>query len=281
MRRPGARGRAQLAAAQAVAAAHSLDDPRGAGQGARRHGMSSGAALRICFILEEEYRRSRLPMAVIDRLRQLGHECAVVEPAAAPAELEALLDRRCAAFVLRTVSRGPGLSLLQAAAASGFTTINDATAVQRVRDKLVMASIARAHAIPAPPTYLASSAQQLEALPHELFPVVVKPSSGGFGDDVRLVRTPAELVAAVSDGLASQRLIAQPWVSNRGHDLKLYNTGQRIHAVRRRSSLLGGADGDREAAAVTPEARELALRVGRAFRLDLYGVDVVESPNGL
>jgi ribosomal protein S6--L-glutamate ligase len=243
--------------------------------------MSTGAALRFCFILEAAYRRSRLPMAVVDRLRQLGHECAVVQPAAAPAELDMLLARGYAAFVLRTISRGPGLSLLQAAAASGFTTINDATAVQRVRDKLVMASIARAHTIPVPPTYLASSAEQLETLPRGLFPVVIKPSSGGFGDDVRLVRTPAELVAVVSDGLADQQLVAQPWVSNRGHDIKLYNTGQRIHAVRRRSSLLGGGDGDREPVAVTPELRELAVRVGRAFGLDLYGVDVVESPDGL
>ena len=242
--------------------------------------MVSDGSLRFCFIVEEQYRHSRMPRAVVDRLAEWGHTTLVVEPAAAATSLSDLTaGQDFDAIVLRTLSGGPGVSLLQALGADGTTTINDAGAVQRVRDKAVVAATARAHGIPFPDTYFIARPGLLDQVPLLQFPLVVKPASGGFGHEVRLVRTPAEAASLASNG-TRHHLIAQPWVPNLGYDMKLYNTGGQVFAVRRRSSLLGGRDEERELVGLTDELRELALRVGAAFGLDIYGVDVVEGPNG-
>ena len=48
----------------------------------------------------------------------------------------------------------------------------------------------------------------------------------------------------------------------------------------KRSPLHPGADVVEEQIPVTPELRQLALAVGRAFGLDIYGIDVVETADG-
>jgi ribosomal protein S6--L-glutamate ligase len=240
----------------------------------------SDSSLSFCFIVEEQYRHSRMPRAVVDRLSEWGHRTVVLEPSAAATSLSDLMNGQgFDAIVLRTVSGGPGVSLLQALGAGGITTINDAAAVRRVRDKAVVAATARAHGIPFPDTYFVARPSLLDQVPFLQFPLVVKPASGGFGHDVRLVRTPAEAASLASNG-TRHHLIAQPWIPNLGYDMKLYNTGGQVFAVRRRSSLLGGRDEERELVGLTDELRDLALRVGAAFGLDIYGVDVVEGPNG-
>ena len=237
--------------------------------------------LHLCFIVEERYRRSRFPMAVADQLTGLGHEITILEPHVNLVNFTELVgDRRVDAVVLRTVSGGPGLSLHEAAAASGITTINDAQSVRRVRDKVVAAAVAHAHDIPFARTYLVTRAVLLEQLPDQSFPLVIKPNVGGFGHGIRVLRTREEAGDLDPAWFAGGYLVAQPWVPNTGDDIKLYNTGQGIHAVRRRSPLLDPADGPRELVPLTPALRRLAQRVGYAFGLHLYGVDVVRGPQG-
>lgn len=239
------------------------------------------ARLRFCFLLEEEYRQSRMPMAVVRELTGLGHEVMVHEPRRAVVNLTELIGgRRIDATVLRTVSGGPGVSLLQAVAAAGVPTINDAAAVRRVRDKAVVAATAHAHRIPFPETEFVADRELLEQLPEGRFPLVVKPSVGGFGRAVRLIQERRQLASLDLDGLAGQPLVAQSLVAGDGYDVKLYNTGQAVHAVRRRSSLHGGQDGEREWMAVDDDLRGLAQRIGMAYQLDIYGADVVEGPDG-
>jgi ribosomal protein S6--L-glutamate ligase len=69
------------------------------------------------------------------------------------------------------------------------------------------------------------------------------------------------------------------YVENTGYDIKLYVTGQEVHAVVK-SSPLQDAIEEREIP-VTREMLKLARRVGQLFGLDLYGVDVLETPQGL
>jgi ribosomal protein S6--L-glutamate ligase len=235
--------------------------------------------LHVGFILEREYRLSRMPSAVAAQLERAGHTATIIEPSVELAGVAGPSEPRFDAVVLRTVSGGPGISLLEAFAAAGVRTVNEAAAVRRVRDKVVMAATARASGIPFPETFFAAEGRLLEQVPADRFPLVVKPSVGGFGRSVRLVRSADEL-AALCGGDGARNLLAQPWVRNPGHDIKLYNTGEAIHAVRRRSSLLGGLDGEREPVSAGEDLRELARRVGEAFGLDVYGADVVESGDG-
>src|ERR1700736_6919989 len=176
----------------------------------------SDSSLSFCFIVEEQHRHSRMPRAVVARLGEWGHRPVVPEPSAAAASLGDLLNgEEFDASVLRTVPGGPGVSLLQALGAGGITTINDAAAVRRVRDKAVVAATARAHGIPFPDTYFVARPSLLYQVPFLQFPLVVKPAAGGFGHDVRLVRTPAEAASLVSNGTTTN-LIAQPWIPNLG-----------------------------------------------------------------
>jgi ribosomal protein S6--L-glutamate ligase len=92
------------------------------------------------------------------------------------------------------------------------------------------------------------------------------------------VESPEELARLDIDDSGS--LLAQPYLPNPGYDVKLYNTGDEVFATVKRSPLHPGADVVEEQIEVTPELRSLALAVGRAFGLDIYGVDVVETSDG-
>jgi ribosomal protein S6--L-glutamate ligase len=236
---------------------------------------------RLCFIVEERYENDVMPGAVVDVLRSCGHQVDVLQPNGTVADLWELLPTDVArydAFVLKTVSEGPGLSLLEAAAAAGVTTVNDHRAIRLARDKAVAAVRARAAGIPFPKTWFASRTGLLDQIPADAYPLVVKPNNGSSLKDVYRVDTPAELARlAIGD---STRMLAQPYLQNPGHDLKLYNTGDEVFATVKRSPLHRGAEIVEEQIPVTPELRSLARAVGRVFGLDIYGIDVVESPDG-
>jgi ribosomal protein S6--L-glutamate ligase len=107
---------------------------------------------------------------------------------------------------------------------------------------------------------------------------VVKPNNGSSCEQIFRVESPAELAELDIDD--SGCLLAQPYLPNPGYDVKLYNTGDEVFATVKRSPLHPGAGVVEERIEVTPELRELALAVGRAFGLDIYGIDVIETPDG-
>jgi ribosomal protein S6--L-glutamate ligase len=239
------------------------------------------APVRLCFIVEERYEHDVMPGAVIEVLQSWGHQVDVLRPNGMVADLWDLFlteSGRYDAFVLKTVSDGPGQSILDAAGAAGLTTVNDYRAIRMARDKAVAAVRARAAGIPFPNTYFASRTDLLEQIPADMYPLVIKPNNGSSLKDVYRVDSPAELAELDIDD--SGDLLAQPYLPNPGHDIKLYNTGDGIFATVKRSPLHPGAEVVEEQIEVTPELRELALAVGRAFGLDIYGLDVVETPDG-
>jgi len=222
-----------------------------------------------------------MPGAVVEVLRSWGHDVDVLRPNATAADLWDLFSvdsARYDAVVLKTVSGGPGLSLLDAAAAVGVPTVNDHRAIRLARDKAVAAVRARAAGIPFPRTWFASRSALLDQIPPGAYPLVVKPNNGSSCERIVRVDTPDELAGLDIDD--SGCLLAQPYLPNPGYDVKLYNTGDEVFATVKRSPLHPGADVVEEQIAVTPELRALALAVGRAFGLDIYGVDVLETPDG-
>ncbi|GHJ21564.1 hypothetical protein TPA0909_31780 [Streptomyces albus] len=85
-----------------------------------------------------------MPVEVIRRLRAWGHRVDVLRPGSALLRVsEEIRAGSHDAWVLKTVSGGPGLTLLEAAAAVGLTTVNDARAIRGVRDKALAAAIGR------------------------------------------------------------------------------------------------------------------------------------------
>src|SRR3984893_8786434 len=233
--------------------------------------------MRFCFILEEKYVHKPMPMVVADQLRQWGHQIDVLQPYAAVTSLTDLSLTAYDAYVLKTVSAGPGLTILEAAEAIGIPTINNSRAIRLVRDKAVAVAFAQTQGLPVPLTYFVGHPRALIHVPHEVYPVVVKPSNGTSLQDIHLVHTPQEMTKLELD--EQSYYLAMHYVENTGYDIKLYVTGQEVHAIVKSSPLHGEV---RETEVpVSREMLKLAQRVGQVFGLDLYGVDVLETPEGL
>lgn len=233
--------------------------------------------MRFCFILEERYARKPMPLVVADQLAQWGHHIEVLQPYAAVTSLTDLSLTKYDAYVLKTVSEGPGLTILEAAEAVGIPTINNSRAIRLVRDKAVAVAFAQARDLPIPETYFVGHPRALLKLPEHIYPVVVKPSNGTSLQDIHLVHSPQEMGRLQVD--EHSHYLAMRYVENTGYDIKLYVTGQEVHAVMKSSPLHGEVE--EIEVPITREMLRIARRVGQLFGLDLYGVDVLETPQGL
>lgn len=239
--------------------------------------------MRFCFLVEEHYRNDGMPLAVVDQLRADGHRVDVLRPGADLLDLAKLVRAgKHDAWVLKTVSGGPGLGLLESAAAAGLTTVNDARAIRPVRDKAQAAVVAALHGLPMPRTWAATDPAAFAAIPARRYPLIVKPADGSSGRAVHLVEHPGRLaeLTAAGDCADGALLIAQPYVPNDGVDLKVYCVGGEIFATRRTSPLHPHRPVAEQPVPVPREVAALAAQVGEVFGLDLYGLDVLLGPDG-
>src|SRR6266480_4406739 len=212
--------------------------------------------MRFCFIVEEQYRNDPMPMVIAEQLLQWGHDVDLLEPQTAVTCLNELAEQGYDAYVLKSLADGPGLSILEAAEAIGIPTINNSRSIRLVRDKAVAAAFARAHGLPIPPTYFVAHPRLLRQIPIENYPLVVKPSNGSSCKGVYLLNSPADVTALEDAETTESFFLAQRYAENTGPDMK-------EHFV-----------------PLTPQIRKLALQVGTLFGLDIYGLDVVETPQG-
>ena len=86
--------------------------------------------------------------------------------------------------------------------------------------------------------------------------------------------------SAIFDSGDRRHFLAQGYIDNEGFDIKVYNTGSGIFAVRWPSPLHTEVRVTPQLVPLTPELREVALGFGRAFGLTVYGVDVVLTSKG-
>ncbi|MFI5754895.1 RimK family alpha-L-glutamate ligase [Streptomyces sp. NPDC051569] len=237
--------------------------------------------MRLCFLVEEQYRHDGMPVEVIRQLASWGHRVDVLRPGSSLVRLsEAVRAGSHDAWVLKTVSGGPGLTLLEAAAAVGMTTVNDARSIRGVRDKVLAAVVGRGHGLPMPPTYAAARPQSLAEIPEAEFPLVVKPADGSSGRAVRLVPSPDRLARLTPELAGEGMLIAQPYVPNSGTDLKVYCVGGELYATERRSPLHPDHPARERHVPLSAEIAGIVAGVGEVYGLDLYGVDVLLGPDG-
>lgn len=236
--------------------------------------------MRFCFIIEEQYRNDPMPMVVADQLLQWGHTVDLLEPQETVTNLSKLGSEGYDAYVLKAVADGPGMSILEAAEAVGIPTINNSRAIRLVRDKAVAAAFAHAHGLPMPPTYFVAHPRLLHQIPLEEYPLVVKPSNGSSCQGIYRLNTPADLTALEIAETNESFFLAQRYAENTGFDIKVYVTGKEVYAaIAKKSPLHSGIT--QKFIPLTPAMRKLALDVGHIFGLDIYGIDVVETPQGL
>ncbi|WP_055631010.1 ATP-grasp domain-containing protein [Streptomyces hirsutus] len=237
--------------------------------------------MKLCFLVEEQYRRDGMPVEVIHQLASWGHQVDVLRPGGSLLRLtDAVQTSIHDAWVLKTVSGGPGLTLLEAAASAGLTTINNARAIRGVRDKALAAAIGLSRGLPLPATYAAALPKLLLEIPESEYPIVVKPADGSSGRAVHLVSSPRRLAEMLPELAEEGMLIAQPYVPNSGVDIKVYSIGDELYATERRSPLHPDHAVRERRVPLSAEIAAIAGQVGAVYGLDLYGVDVVLGPNG-
>src|SRR3954465_9557035 len=167
---------------------------------------------------------------------------------------------------------------------AGAKVLNPYPACIAARNKILAAQVLDAHGIPTPRSWITGNLALLAPLVREM-PVVVKPAMGWLGEGVRIVRSEAELLALPA---FNEPVLAQEFAPGPGEDLRVYvaggdlrgaGAGARVFAPRKPFSSTSYSVPGVEVA-VTEEIRRLALRCGEAFGLGLFGLDIIESPDG-
>jgi ribosomal protein S6--L-glutamate ligase len=167
------------------------------------------------------------------------------------------------------------LSLAGVLHRAGARVLNPYPACIAARDKIAAAQVLEAAGIPAPRSWVTGDLAQLVPLLREM-PLVVKPYMGWRGQGVRMVRSEAELLALPPP---QEPVLVQEFLPGPGVDLRVYVAGERVFATRKPFSAKSFAVPGEEVP-VEEEVRGIALRCGEAFGLGLYGLDLIESPDG-
>lgn len=231
--------------------------------------------MRIAFILTR--RVPDVPSPIVTEVRRLlteaGHDVTGWIPEDRLLRTDTLADE-ADVYVLKSHTE---LALSYAAAlhAQGTPVFNPFEACLLAQDKVSASRRMRQLGVPTPGTWLVAEPQQ--ALPLlGCGALIIKPNRGHRGAGVHLVRTPDEL-----DALPRSQgpLIAQRHVPGPGEDLKVYVAGDKVWAVRKVFGKTSFTQPGRPVE-VSDEVRGIAAKIRAGFGLDLFGCDVIESPDG-
>lgn len=243
--------------------------------------------LKIGCIAEKRYLTQAMPGAVIQALAEQGHRVDILCPQGCHFESETgiLRDQGGAQFnlnrydvILSRNRNALGLAMLAYADAAGIRAINTHASTRQLRNKAKMGVALSQAGVPCAPTILADDITALTRLHQDWFPLILKATYGDNSQGLRLVRRPDDLGDICwRDGL----VLAQRYLPNDGFDLKLYVCGETIFAVRKPSPFNGDPSAEPQCVPVHAAMADLALRCGRAFGLEIYGVDTIETENGL
>jgi ribosomal protein S6--L-glutamate ligase len=211
---------------------------------------------------------------VLPLLASRGLEVDVVYPEEEPTDLTALRPVHDL-YVLKSRTQA-SLSLAGALHLAGAAILNPYPVAAACRDKVIASQLLRGAGVPVPETYVAGEARRLAPL-LETGPLILKPHRGSRGEGVRVVRTPDEFG---DDGANGGPVFAQRYREPRGPDWKIYRIGRRLFGVKRVWPPRTLEDKLGEPFTVRGDLREMALRLGSALGIALYGFDVVPTDDG-
>ena len=235
--------------------------------------------LRVAVIAERRYLSHLQPMGMVASLKEAGHSVVVVDPEEQTFNAG---DHHWLQNIDVGVARGRSwgvLCLLRWLEIQGVLTINSRAAIASVHNKAEMAVALSAAGIPTPRTWLGSPHMVAQQLAGKDFPVIVKPVFGDNCHGLECVSSCEQLIALQwPEPLA----IVQQFIPGLASDLKLYCIGRRVWAVRKPSPLAAVlfpnlAPHAPQLLPVTAAWRDLALRCGEVFGLQLFGVDCLQT----
>jgi ribosomal protein S6--L-glutamate ligase len=165
------------------------------------------------------------------------------------------------------------LSLAGALHGLGARILNPYPIAAMCRDKIVATRTLERAGVPVPATYTTLHPSQLAPLLND-GPLVLKPHRGSEGRGVHVVWDADELDSVSGD---QGPVFAQRYHEPDGRDRKIYVIGDQVFGVKRVWPVRSFQDKLGEPFTITPELRDIALRCGAAFGLELYGLDVIFS----
>lgn len=228
--------------------------------------------LRIGFLLPHYSQPSNSYMPVVmQMLRERGVVVNVIHPSEYAIDVSTVRVEHDL-YVLKNTT-GLALSIAGALHAQGATVVNPYPVTVALRDRIVAARTLQAAGVPTPATYIARPSSRLASLIAE-GPLVVKPYQGSETFAVRIVGSVAELNAVPA---GKEPVFAQRYHAPQGRDRKIYRIGEQLFGVRKIFPARTEEEKHGQPFRLTPELCEIASRCGRAFGIDLYGVDIVES----
>ncbi len=228
--------------------------------------------LRIGFLVSSRYAQSTGHVSAVMRaLSDAGVVVDVIHPTQGAVDLSRVRVEHDLYF-LKKASR-LSLSIAGALQAQGAAIVNPYPVTAALRDKIVTCRILQLAGVPTPATYVASHPERLAPLLAQ-GPLVLKPNHGSDGIGVRVVKSVADL-AAVPAG--RDPVFAQRYHPPQGRDRKIYVVGERLFGVKKVFPARTEQDRRGEPFTPRPELCDIARRCGRAFGIDLYSVDIIES----
>jgi ribosomal protein S6--L-glutamate ligase len=240
------------------------------------------SCLCVAVLAERRYLPQSQPAGMISVLKQLGHTVLVIDPEDTAIEPD---DYKWMRGVDVAVARGRSWSvlyLLQWLESMGVAIINRRAAIAAVHNKAEMTVALAAAGIPRPRTFLGSPQRVVKCLTAQDFPVIVKPI---FGDNCRGLEVVSSREQLAALDWPEPMAIIQKFFPGLETDLKLYCIGDEVWAVRKPSPLVEktsdtAAERSPELVPLIPVWRTLAQMCRKAFGLDLFGVDCIESEEG-
>ena len=164
------------------------------------------------------------------------------------------------------------LSVAGALHALGAATLNPYPTVAMMRNKIIVTRMLQAAGLPTPDTFLTSDPRELRSL-LDTGPLILKPYRGSRGAGIQIIRSADDLDRLAADGL----MLAQRYHEPDGPDCKIYCIGGRLFGVRRIWPIQRYEDKMGRPFTISAELEDIALRCGRVFGIDLYGLDTVMS----
>ena len=167
------------------------------------------------------------------------------------------------------------LSLAGILHSQGAAMLNPYLSCIATQDKITASRRLYAAGVPTPRCWVTDDLSLLEPVIAEQ-PLLIKPYRGHRGMGIHIVNDPAELAALPRLDVP---VLIQEFIPGSGEDIKVYVVGEEVFAVSKPFSIDSFTRPGRPYP-VSPALRAIALRCGKAFGLGLYGLDVIEGPNG-
>ena len=164
----------------------------------------------------------------------------------------------------------------------------DHSAFTVAHDKLLTQLELQKHNLPMPKTYMAATVNAARSILERLnYPIIMKFPQGTQGKGVMFADSKSS-AASLLDALVAlnQPFIIQEYIETGGSDVRALVVGGRVVAAmkrkaqkeEKRSNIHAGGTG--EAIELTRELINIALDTAKALKVDVCGVDILESPLG-